>query len=184
LADRIEVGYAIQRTEIWDHSIKMARDTMEFFDAKHGRVNASRSCNSHHLTRSIDSSNVDAQLREMERILAGAAAEIKQLISTPKEWIQASPHGVPLQAANRGTGPQFVVPRCKAVEHNAGPMPVSHIHLYSPHLCQILGQIVAKWLTGEQRPTHHEVFLRQGEPEFERPFEKVVSQAPMQWSSR
>src|SRR5260370_7852680 len=107
MADRVEVGYAIQRAEVGDHSIEMAGDMIELFDAKHGRVNAACSCNSHHLTRSIDSANVHAPLREMERIFAGATADIKQLVSAPEERIHTPPHAVPLQPPTASPAPHF-----------------------------------------------------------------------------
>src|ERR1700683_4248727 len=63
-------------------------------------------------------------------------------------------------------------------------MPVNYSHLNSLCLCWILGEIVAKRLTGNQRSTDHQTLLRSRQPQLNRAVKNRVLNPPLKWFLR
>ena len=100
----------------------------------------------------------------MERIFSGTASEIKQCLAPLEESMQAPPHRVPLQAADRGAGPQLVISRCERVKGSADCVRIDIGNVESTRLGRTLRQVRGEGLSRNQRLADHEPLFRRSEP--------------------
>src|ERR1700681_3850691 len=97
-ADRAEIRNAVQWAEVRDGAVKSDSQGTYLLDGHRPRVDTPRSCDFDHLRSGVYAEHFDVARRQVNRVVAGSAAQIQNAIARPKQLLKLLPRLLALRS--------------------------------------------------------------------------------------